>query len=761
MRKLILDDILVLNNKIEYRYSVEGDWSKYFKPEVPFWIQYEIDEVPLDLTGVPRGIIAVPFVCNILPIVWLADAELHISELDKSFFQSIEKFKQGYVEMYPDTHFGGIIKCENIRSYESTLENRSAVFFSGGVDSWCTLLRHVEEKPDLISLWGSDIPFNNYDGWRFLYKNLKRGAQQFNLPLITVQTTFRKVIDEGVLTRDFEPVLHDGWWHGAQHGIAIIAHAAPCNFVRGVRNQYIAATYDHLSIACASHPNIDNHVRFGFCRVFHDAFIPRTEKTSFIVNYCRANALNVDLHVCWETVDGNNCCNCEKCYRTIMGILVAGDFADNYGFLLNEDTLKKMDTFIRRDYPFTDKHKVALWQDIKEAFWANEENLKGKPYYTQIKWVGTFKFDTPNYYWRRRVKNIVQGGKRILWPIYGRPLRWLRNKKRLYHLGRALDRGEVYFIGTPEHSNIGDSAIALAELDFLERCGIKRKQICEITAREYEVARTSIRRHIAKNKPIFLIGGGNMGNQWMWEEIIRRTIVEDFPENPKVLFPQTIYYTPSPDGEAEKQNSVPFYNTSGFTLAAREQPSFDMMRGLYPSASVLLTPDIVLSVTSDSLGAEKQARRGVLLCMRSDVEKKLTEAQQEQILAEVNRLGLSCRITDMHTENPVTKETRRERVREKINEFTGAELVITDRLHGMIFAAITETPCIAFGNYNHKVAGTYEWLRHLPYVKYVTSVEEMKQVLPELLGMEDCRFDREPLIPYFEKLAEVVKETCR
>lgn len=41
----------------------------------------------------------------------------------------------------------------------------------------------------------------------------------------------------------------------------------------------------------------------------------------------------------------------------------------------------------------------------------------------------------------------------------------------------------------------------------------------------------------------------------------------------------------------------------------------------------------------------------------------------------------------------------------KYIKFRECELVITDRIHGMIFAAITGTPCIALSNY--KIKGTY------------------------------------------------------
>ena len=55
----------------------------------------------------------------------------------------------------------------------------------------------------------------------------------------------------------------------------------------------------------------------------------------------------------------------------------------------------------------------------------------------------------------------------------------------------------------------------------------------------------------------------------------------------------------------------------------------------------------------------------------------------------------------------------------KLDEFRKSKLVVTDRLHGMLFAAITGTPCIALGNSSGKVKGVYDWLTHLDYIQYV------------------------------------------
>ena len=57
----------------------------------------------------------------------------------------------------------------------------------------------------------------------------------------------------------------------------------------------------------------------------------------------------------------------------------------------------------------------------------------------------------------------------------------------------------------------------------------------------------------------------------------------------------------------------------------------------------------------------------------------------------------------MMSERPVTKENRVEIIMDKFKDFQKSELVITDRLHGMVFCAISGTPCIVFGNYNQKV----------------------------------------------------------
>jgi len=331
--------------------------------------------------------------------------------------------------------------------------------------------------------------------------------------------------------------------------------------------------------------------------------------------------------------------------------------------------------------------------------------------------------------------------------------------QRQHNIQKSLRGMRVLVLGSPLHSNLGDSAILIAEIEFILKSGIPQKKILEIAFPQYYEYQDEYSKLTKKSCPIFGLGGGNMGNQWKIEEQFRYDLLDAFPNNPITIFPQTIYYLPNSEDDIKK--SISYYNgRKGLTLVAREKLSEETMKRLYPNTPVLLTPDIVLSSTMEDFGAVEQERKGALLCVRSDAEKSVDNAVWNELEQAISNMSQAVVRTDMHSDCEVTKENRKECVRKKMQEFCGAELVITDRLHGMIFAAITGTPCIVFSNYNHKVKGTYEWISYLPYIRYVETIEEAKMVIPELLAMKDCKYDNAPLKPYFDKLAEVVRDKC-
>ena len=97
MERITLNAIRKKENKIEYDCSVSDGFIKYFSGR-KFIIEY-----PENIEKVPDGIAAIPFVCNVLPLVWLSDALLEVPELDYAFYECIPQFKEGYCAMFPES----------------------------------------------------------------------------------------------------------------------------------------------------------------------------------------------------------------------------------------------------------------------------------------------------------------------------------------------------------------------------------------------------------------------------------------------------------------------------------------------------------------------------------------------------------------------------------------------------------------------------------------------------------------------------------
>lgn len=336
-----------------------------------------------------------------------------------------------------------------------------------------------------------------------------------------------------------------------------------------------------------------------------------------------------------------------------------------------------------------------------------------------------------------------------------------KNIKRLAHFVRWNKRLRclgikcAYLFATPTHTNIGDSAIVVAEREFLKKCGYEK--IIEITAREYEADRPYIKYSLPRKADIFLPGGGNMGSLWPIEEEWRMQIVEDFSQHGHhniVVFPQTIYYSNSPDALALQKKTIQIYNyKDNLAIVAREKISYDLMKKLYSNLKIIYSPDIVLSMQKQVFN---KPRFGILVCFRHDKEQALISSEEKVLINNLRKKFYSVSVIDTMADKPITKDNRDEMVRNKLKQIASARLIITDRLHGMVFAAITGTPCLVLGNNHHKVYGTYEWLKHLDYIRFVYDIYEIEDLVAEYYNKTNCVFSIDSRV--FSELGEYIKK---
>ena len=308
-------------------------------------------------------------------------------------------------------------------------------------------------------------------------------------------------------------------------------------------------------------------------------------------------------------------------------------------------------------------------------------------------------------------------------------------------------------IGTPYHGNLGDHAITMAQYKFLNN-NFKDYNIIELDLREYYSKIDFVKKYINPDDIIIINGGGNFGDEYLFDENIRRDTIKTFINNKIILFPQTIYFKESEKGKKELEVSKNIYNNhNNLTLVAREKISYEKMKKEFNKCNVILTPDIVLYLNEEDY---EHNRDGALCCLRSDLESKLTKYQKEFINKELRDKFKKVCITDTVINKNVNQEERNEFLRNKFNEFKMSELVITDRIHGMIFAAITGTPCIALSNYNYKVKGTYEWIKDLGYIKFTDDINEIPDLIQELKNIKNVKYDNLFAIKKYDQIIQCI-----
>lgn len=388
-KRIDLENIAKTGNIMEYSFSASEDLKQYFSDK-PFRIEY-----PDIIRSIPDAILAVPFVCNVLPIVWLTDSKLVIPELDEAFYNCLPAIKKGYKAMYPETEWKGTIEVGKIVSCDRKAKpGKCAAFFSGGLDSVQTLISHLNEKPLLVSIWGSDVKADNEEGWNTLSRILCEVADQFNLSTAVIRSSFREFDNEGELDGEFHTKLKDGWWHGVKHGLGLLGHAAPLAYLHNIETVYIAASNcpEDIDVRCASHPSIDNKIKFVGCRVSHDGFEFSRQDKVYNVAQFKNKYGPVKLHVCWESQSGENCCKCEKCFRTIAALLSEQESPELFGFNKYEQTIGSMQgVVLNRMNP----NLCLQWIPIKKNIVSQRVNLKRKSYWKYIKWIEKTDFEHP------------------------------------------------------------------------------------------------------------------------------------------------------------------------------------------------------------------------------------------------------------------------------------------------------------------------------------------------------------------------------
>lgn len=171
-----------------------------------------------------------------------------------------------------------------------------------------------------------------------------------------------------------------------------------------------------------------------------------------------------------------------------------------------------------------------------------------------------------------------------------------------------LINNDYIYVDLPYYENLGDTLIWEGTLNFMKQ--IPFKCLYSTNFEYYE------RPTLDKNVVIVLQGGGNWGDLWVVHHEFRKRVIMDFPENPIVVLPQSVFY----QDKANLKKDVEFYNLyTNVTICVRDKKSYDILSDSLNN-QIRLVPDMAFFVNTSNYKLKSVVNNRILFAKRNDKE---------------------------------------------------------------------------------------------------------------------------------------------
>lgn len=430
MNSLTVKSVKATGNYLAIDFECKGRISKFFRTN-RFYAEYNTS-----VEAVPEGILVVPFLGTVLPIVWANDAVIHVDAVDQVFLESMKAFKIALQKMYPKLSLDGELVARSSSTERLDFQSRSMMLFSGGIDSLATYIKHRNEHLTLVCIHGGDISLADNEAWKNAVGPVAEFAGNHKSPLRTVHSNFREMPDFLIL-RVFDDCINEdnGWYGRIMHGLSMLALCAPLAYVQKTGKLYIAASStSEYSEAWGSHPLLDK-VRWTGTQVIHDGYdLSRQEKLLVISEYVRNCDGRIRLRPCFDSATGN-CGRCEKCGRTIIGLELAGIDPNKHGFEIKPDTFPHIKRQLQNGRWAFREDLTSMWEDIKRHAYL-KNNVVHPEAKSLINWLETV--DTSEFQTISNLAHPHDFGRKLIPFFSSMPSPIYRMSKRYYDFFRVI-----------------------------------------------------------------------------------------------------------------------------------------------------------------------------------------------------------------------------------------------------------------------------------------------------------------------------------
>ena len=252
---------------------------------------------------------------------WLAPVAITLREslqvdapVDPTLLAGTRSAISTWTTWFPHLHSSEVLAREHI-AHGDNRSSRVASFFSGGVDSFFTALRHgassasATRVDSLIFVSGFDIPLSSERAWNTALSGNRQVAAALGMSLIPVATNLR------------DTQFAKTNWTRLSHGPALTGVAQALGGAFQTVLIPSSASYRDLR-PWGSHPETDVLFTSERVRIVHDgAESRRAEKTEYIA---QSELALRHLRICYHSADGRNCGTCKRCYRTMLALEALG-----------------------------------------------------------------------------------------------------------------------------------------------------------------------------------------------------------------------------------------------------------------------------------------------------------------------------------------------------------------------------------------------------------------------------------------------------
>ena len=285
-------------------------------------------------------------------------------------------------------------------------------------------------------------------------------------------------------------------------------------------------------------------------------------------------------------------------------------------------------------------------------------------------------------------------------------------KQRLVSITNAMPvTRPVIYLDYPVHNNVGDLLIHQGADAFLDDHGyevVGRFSMHDFSrrGREDEAAvmlKPSIRdldRLVARTRPVLALhGGGNFGDIWPQFQMFRELIIQRYPGTPIVILPQSIHFG---SAESRKRAARILGAHKQLFIFVRDQESLGFVRD-DAGADGEIVPDMAHQLWGQPELAAKDDGAGTLVLRRRDRESHSNAVGADdhfdwgELNSGVSRFMLRALRKWQTIDNPLRHAVpnynlwrvyRDRLIQDAVDRFWPYACVDTDRLHGVILAAL-------------------------------------------------------------------------